>query len=213
MTGRKALNMKLKTFPSKAKKMLMKNILNRDESFLIVVDIQQRLHDAMEDAVRETFLKNSIILIEAAHACGMPIVVSEQYPKGLGKTIDMIETHIRDIPRHEKLSFSCYRDLNIKNVIASLDRRTALICGIEAHVCVMQTALDLLAEGYGVAVPSDAVCSRRPHDRIVAMKAMAHAGAMIYSTESIVFMLIEKAGTELFKRLSPLFKGDRTTAY
>ncbi|MEN6446928.1 MAG: isochorismatase family protein [Syntrophaceae bacterium] len=187
----------------------MSAFLNRDDCFLLVVDIQQRLYDAMEAGFRETFLRNSIILIEAAKACGIPIVVSEQYPGGLGDTIDAVGQHITGIPRMEKLSFSCRRDRAIRERIDSLGRGTAIVCGIEAHVCVMQTAFDLMATGYPVVVSDDAVCSRRVHDRLSALDSMARSGALVYSTEAIAFMLIEKAGTELFRQLSPLFREDQ----
>lgn len=182
---------------------------NRDDCFLMVVDIQQRLYDAMEEGFRATFLRNSIILIEAAKASGIPIVVSEQYPRGLGDTIDAIGQHTTGLPRLEKLSFSCWRDRAIRERIDSLCRGTAIICGIEAHVCVMQTAFDLMAAGYQAVVSDDAVCSRRIHDRLSALGAMERSGALVYSTEAITFMLIEKAGTELFRKLSPLFRVDR----
>lgn len=184
----------------------MSAFLKRNDCFLVVVDIQRRLHVAMEESFKETYVKNSIILIEAAKTCGLPIIVSEQYPKGLGATIDEVAAHLDGIPRLEKLFFSCYREDVIKSAIHASGRRTAVVIGIETHVCVMQTVLDLMAAGYAVVVASDAVCSRREHDRVVSLDAMACSGAMVYPTEAIAFMLIERAGTELFKQLSGLFK-------
>jgi nicotinamidase-related amidase len=184
----------------------MSVFLKREDCLLVVVDIQERLYGAMDAGFKDTFLKNSIVLIETAKASGIPLVVSEQYPKGLGKTVSEISRSLGDIPCLEKFSFSCYREKALKNAIDSTGKRAAIICGIETHVCVMQTVLDLMAAGYSVAVASDAVCSRRMHDRLTALEAMGRSGALIYSTETIAFMLMEKAGTPLFKQISPLFK-------
>jgi nicotinamidase-related amidase len=184
----------------------MSAFLKKEDCMLVVIDIQERLCHAMEKDFKDMFLRNSIILIKSAKASGIPIIVSEQYPKGLGKTIPEVVAHLDDTQIHEKMSFSCYRDSALRSSIDSLGKRTAIICGIETHVCVMQTVLDLMAAGYSVAVAGDAVCSRRPQDRLMSLEALARPGALIYSTESIVFMLMEKAGTELFKQVSPLFK-------
>jgi isochorismate hydrolase len=184
----------------------MSEFLKKEGCFLMVVDIQERLHAAMEGQFKDTYVKNGVILIETAHACQVPIVVSEQYPKGLGPTIAEAAAHLEGITRHEKLFFSCYRDEGIKKAIKSTGRKTAVIIGIETHVCVMQTAMDLLADGYRVVIASDAVCSRRAHDRVTSLDAMARLGVLIYPTETIAFMFMEKAGTDLFKKLSGLFK-------
>jgi nicotinamidase-related amidase len=180
--------------------------LKRDSCFLLVIDIQDRLHATMEDQFKNIYVKNSVILIETAKSCQIPIIVSEQYPKGLGPTINDAAGHLEGIHRHEKLFFSCYRDEGIKKAIKSTGRKTAVIVGIETHVCVMQTAIDLLTDGYRVVIAGDAVCSRRPYDRVTSLDAMARLGVLVYPTETIAFMLMEKAGTDLFKKLSGLFK-------
>jgi len=177
-----------------------------DDCLLLVIDIQQRLYQAMEDAFKDIFIKNSAILIEVADVCNIPIIVSEQYPRGLGKTIDEVEKALPHKKREEKLYFSCYREEPIKTKIDSSGKKTVIVIGIETHVCVLQTVLDLLEADYRVVVATDAVCSRRQHDRLAALNAVADAGAVIYPTETIAFMLMEKAGTPLFKQLSPLFK-------
>ena len=184
----------------------MSAFLKKEECFLIVVDIQEKLHAAMEDQLKETYVKNGLILIDTAKACKIPIIVTEQYPKGLGLTIASAAGHLEGIQRHEKLSFSCYRDEGIKKAIKSTGKKVALMTGIETHVCIMQTALDLLADGYRVVIAGDAVCSRRTHDRAASLDAMARLGVLVYPTETIVFMFMEKAGTELFKNISGLLK-------
>ncbi len=185
---------------------LEKFLLTPKECMLLVIDIQERLYAAMEPAFKETMVKNANILIETAKAFEMPIVVSEQYPKGLGNTITPLEENLKEIPKTEKLFFSCCREEPIKASIRKEKRGTVIVLGIETHVCVLQTVLDLLYDGYDVVLASDAVCSRREFDRTASIEAMRDAGAIIYPTESIAFMLMEKAGTLVFKQLSPLFK-------
>jgi len=173
---------------------------------LLAIDIQRRLYDAMDKEFREVFLKNSTILLEVAKAFDIPILVSEQYPQGLGKTLDEIGGIIEEIPRFEKVYFSCMKDPGLRGVFEKNPGKTIVVIGIETHVCVYQTALDLLLAGYRTVVISDAVCSRRSHDRLTALAALEHAGALIVSTETLTFMFLEKAGTDRFKKLAPLFK-------
>jgi len=184
----------------------MSSFLKKEETLLLVVDIQERLCAAMEKGSKATFIRNSRILMETARAAAMPMVVSEQYPRGLGKTISEIAELMENETALEKLSFSCYRDPALKARIDSFRKNSITICGIETHVCVMQTALDLMSAGYSVTVAGDAVCSRRMADRIASLETMARQGVQVYPTETIAFMIMEKAGTELFKRISPLFR-------
>ncbi len=185
---------------------MTKYLLNDRECMLLVVDIQERLYAAMEEGFRDVFLKNAGILLETAKAFSLPVMVSEQYPKGLGVTVPDIARRMEGATRYEKLTFSCYRDPAIQSAMDASERKTVIVTGIETHVCVFQTVLDLLMAGYRVVVADDAVCSRRPHDRQTALLEMGRAGALVYSTEMISFMLLEKAGTAEFKQLSPLFR-------
>jgi nicotinamidase-related amidase len=181
-------------------------MLKRDDTALIVIDIQERLAAAMNEKIMEQVVRNTAILIETATAFGMPMVVSEQYRKGLGRTLPALQEKIAGCDVLEKLHFDCTRDDALGRNIASVGRKTFVITGIETHVCVFQTALSLLRGGYRVVVASDAVASRRKHDWEYSLRALAQAGAVIYPTETISFMLLEKAGTAEFKRLAPLFK-------
>ncbi len=185
-----------------------KFMLDAGEGFLLVIDVQTKLYATMESGCRDLLSLKVNILIELAKAVGMPIVVSEQYPSGLGKTIEELSTHLDGIPRHDKIYFSCFRDAEIKNVIEATSKQTAIVCGIETHVCVLETCLDLIEGGYRVFVASDATCSRHEHDKLVSLDTLRHAGAVIYPTETIAFMILEKAGTPVFKSISPLFKQD-----
>ncbi|HNW30466.1 MAG TPA: isochorismatase family protein [Spirochaetota bacterium] len=181
-------------------------MLKREDTALIVIDIQERLAAAMKEKIMEQVVKNTAILIETAKTFGMPMVVSEQYRKGLGQTLPALQEKIAGCDVLEKLHFDCTRDDALGRNIASVGRKTFVITGIETHVCVFQTALSLLRGGYRVVVASDAVASRRKHDWEYSLRALAQAGAVIYPTETISFMLLEKAGTAEFKKLAPLFK-------
>jgi nicotinamidase-related amidase len=181
-------------------------ILKREDSALIVVDIQEKLVAAMKAHINEQVIKNTNILIESARAFGMPVIASEQYRKGLGPTVAAVAGKLAGAPVLEKLHFDCTKDDALAKQIYAAGRKTFIIAGIEAHVCVFQTALSLLEKGYRVFVASDAVASRRKHDWSYALRALAQAGAVVYPTETISFMLMVKAGTEEFKKLAPLFK-------
>lgn len=183
-----------------------KFIIRPDDTALLVIDIQDRLFNAMETALKPALIKNNALLIKTAGAFGIPVVVSEQYPKGLGPTIPEMTEILNDIPRREKLYFSCFRDEHIRKEIEAAGKPNVIVTGIETHVCVLQTVLDLLDAGCNPVVASDAVLSRNASDRLAAIEAMRDAGAVIYPTETISFMLLEKAGTQEFKQISPLFK-------
>jgi nicotinamidase-related amidase len=183
-----------------------KFIIRPDDTALLVIDIQERLFNAMEKELKPVLIKNNAILIRTAKTFSMPVLVSEQYPKGLGSTITDMTELLNDIPRIEKLCFSCFREELVKKAIVAAGKKNIIITGIETHVCVLQTVLDLLDAGYNPVVASDAVLSRNASDRLAAIEAMRDAGAVVYPTETISFMLIEKAGTQEFKQLSPLFK-------
>ena len=183
-----------------------KFLLQAEDCAVMVIDIQEKLFAVMDEQFRSMLVRNSCILIETARVLDMPIVVTEQYPKGMGGTVPEVGEHIRDLPRYEKLYFSCYRDPAIRERTDALARKTVIVAGMEAHVCVFQTVIDLLMAGYRVVIAGDAVSSRRSLDREEAIEEMRSAGALIYSTEMIAFMLLEKAGTPQFKRLAPFFK-------
>lgn len=176
-------------------------IMRPAESILLVCDIQERFRTVAHkfDSVART----SKLLVEGCKALDVPILATEQYPKALGRTIPELEG---DFPRLEKMEFS----MMCKEVRESLDRlgadRNYLICGLEAHVCVLQTVLDLLAAGNNVHVIVDAVSSSRPLDRAVALTRMAEAGAFLTTAESALFMLMGSANHSNFKTVSGLVK-------
>jgi isochorismate hydrolase len=145
------------------------------------------------------------VLVEACRALDVPVLASEQYPQGLGPTVESLATLLGDTPP-AKLTFSCSRDEGLREAIEKSGRQQVVVTGIEAHVCVLQTVLDLLNNEYEVFVPYDAVNSRRKSDRKWALRRMASAGAVITTTESALFELVERCDTADFKTVAKLIK-------
>jgi nicotinamidase-related amidase len=184
----------------------MSAFIERQDSFVLVIDVQERLHAAMDEACRHACAGGCALMVQAARGLNLPIVVTEQYPEGLGRTIPELAARLEGVPRVSKLSFSCMREGPVADVIRSHGRNTAVLVGIEAHVCVLQTALDMMDAGMKVAVASDAVCSRRASDKEAALEAMRGLGVLVYPVETVIFMLLGRAGTPEFRALSPLLK-------
>jgi hypothetical protein len=178
------------------------SLLRRDDAMLLVIDVQDKINAVM---VNQDHLSRIEVLVEACQGLEVPVLASEQYPQGLGPTVQSLATLLGDTPP-AKLTFSCARDTGLRAAIEASARQQIVVTGIEAHVCVLQTALDLLSEGYEVFVPHDAVNSRRPADRQWALQRMAAAGATITSTESALFELLERCDTSDFKTVAKLIK-------
>ena len=183
--------------------------LSRARTALLVVDIQERLAAAMPEPILAQVVRNTAVLIEAARRFGLPVVVSQQYPKGLGTTVPALEDAVRDLPnlhRFDKLDFSA-ADCDAFTALApTLKRDQWIVTGMEAHVCVYQSARGLVARGYEVHVVGDAIASRTKASWRVGLGLIERAGAIVTSTEVCVFDLLGKAGTDDFKALSRLIK-------
>jgi nicotinamidase-related amidase len=183
--------------------------LSRTRAALLVVDIQDRLLPAIPEAARADVLRNAPILIEAAARLGLPIVVSQQYPRGLGPTNQAIEdalAQVERVHRFDKLEFSAVAAPAFAALAATLGRDQWIVCGMETHVCVYQTARDLVARGWATHVCADAVCSRTAANREVGLGLMERAGAIVTSTEVCVFDLLGRAGSDEFRALSRVIK-------
>lgn len=196
--------------------------LGRTRAALFVVDIQERLVPAMPEAIGARVIKNTQILIEAAGRLGLPVIVSQQYPKGLGTTVAALEATLAganaSVHRFDKTEFSGAATPEfgqqsklppflIKTPEGALHERDQwIVTGMEAHVCVYQTARDLVARGYQVHVPIDAICSRTKANWKVGCGLLERAGAIPTSTEVCIFDLLGRAGTDDFKALSKLIK-------
>jgi nicotinamidase-related amidase len=175
-------------------------VLDRERAALVVVDVQEAFRPAMGDF--DAVVRNVAILVQGARELGVPVVVTEQYPRGLGETVPEVAEHLDGVPRHEKTVFSAARADGF-----GLDGRDqAVVCGIEAHVCVQQTAADLLDRGLEVHVAADATTSRAALNHRLALEKMEGAGAVVTSTEMALFELVERAGTPEFKAIQALIR-------
>ena len=179
-------------------------LLDRHRSALLVVDMQARLVPAMHEP--EELVARVRLLLEAARMLGVPALASEQYPKGLGPTVEPVAALLPEGAILPKTTFSCARDPRLMQAIKGLDREQLLICGVEAHVCVLQSALELKQQGFAVHVAADAVGSRVPLRRDLGLARMRHAGCVIVDTEMTVFEWLREAGSDEFRALSRLVK-------
>jgi len=177
-------------------------ILDRRRSALLVIDVQERINAVMAD---QGHIPRLEVLVDACHGLEVPVIGSEQYPQGLGPTVETLATALGQTPA-SKLTFSCWRDDVLHRAIEDSGRQQIIVTGIETHVCVLQTVLDLMNLGFEVHVPHDAVNSRRPADKEWALHRMVAAGATITSTESALFELLERCDTTDFKTVAKLIK-------
>jgi len=183
-------------------------VLNRENAVLVVVDVQERLLPAIDKELYARSLKNFKITIEAAGTLGLPILLTEQYPRGLGHTVHDVLKALegKKFERIEKVAFSCGRDELFLSAIAKTVRRQVILIGMEAHVCVYQTSVDLINAGYEVFVLDDAVSSRFLHNYRSGIAALRDAGAVVVSTETAVFQMMKVAATPEFKKISSLLR-------
>ncbi len=179
-------------------------LLRQDNSALIVIDIQQRLLAAMPQAVGEQLVHATDILLQAATAVNIPVIVTEQYPKGLGSTVVALQPYLSVANRIEKTCFSCAEADDFMSSLRASQRRQVILTGMEAHICVLQTALALHAQGFQVFVVEDAVCSRTQQNQDNAMQRLRQAGVIITNTESVLFEWLADAKHAEFRALSKL---------
>lgn len=182
-------------------------LLDRARSQLLVVDVQDRLLPAMHEG--ERMVANCAILMQSAQRLGIPVTISEQYTKGLGPTIARLGNIKGDAAVLEKMHFSCADDSAISTRVrglASEGRSQVVVCGIESHVCVLQSALGFAGGGLNVFVSLDAVTSRKPESVAVARERFAAENVAVITTEMAVFEWLHVAGTPEFKDLSKLIK-------
>ena len=177
-------------------------LIERARSLVLLVDMQERLVPAMTGAAE--VIANCGILLRGAHKLGVPILASEQYPKGLGHTLPELAA-LAPI-RPEKLEFSCYANPILREELSRAGRKQVVICGVEAHVCVLQTGLDLIDAGFQVFVVTDAVASRRAESRDVALSRLAGAGAVPVTVEMALFEWLRSAAAPDFRAISKLIR-------
>ena len=181
----------------------MKNLSEQD-SVLVIVDMQERIIPKISD--QQTIISNIVILIKSARILNIPIIITEQYPKGVGQTIHGIKDLIVPWQPIEKICFSCFGNNNFSKKLKELKRDNLILCGIESHVCIMQTALDGLKANYSVFFVKDSISSRTKNNKETGFERMTQAGAIPVSTEMIVFELLREAGTDKFKQIVGMIK-------
>jgi len=179
-------------------------MLTAENTCLIVIDIQEKLLPVMQDP--EQVVKNTSVLIQAAKSLSIPILWCQQAPKALGPTVGELSSLLEDLEPINKSSFSCGGDEQFIEQIDALKPWTAILCGIETHVCVFQTAMDLIQKGLDVHVIADATSSRTKENKDSGINRMAKEGAVISSTEMLLFELLRNAKHEKFRELAKLIK-------
>ena len=176
----------------------------RDNTTALIIDIQERLFPHMHDSEKVT--ANTEILIRGLQALSVPVYVTQQYSKGLGPTISSLERLFEPFSHIEKTAFSCCDEPEVIKIIEGGGQKFIILAGIESHVCILQTAIDLLERNYVPVVIGDCTSSRSPDDKKVALHRMRKEGAIISTCESILFELCRYSGTEEFKTISKLVK-------
>lgn len=179
-------------------------ILKKEKTVLLVIDIQERILPVIHEV--ETVVVNTLKLVNGFRIMDIPIYYTEQYPKGLGGTEARIKEALGDSKLFEKLSFSCFGAGDLFEELKQKGIEQVVVCGVESHVCVQQTVLDLLSNGFQVDLAADAVSSRRKFDYETALNRMRVNGAEVTVTESILFELLNVCGTDEFKAVSKLVK-------
>jgi nicotinamidase-related amidase len=179
-------------------------MINRESALLIVIDIQGNLFQAMQD--KEDLLANAVKMIKGAKVLDLPILATEQMPEKLGTMIEPVRCELGGVEPIGKESFSSWQNNHFREKLGKFGRREAIIIGIECHVCVYQTAIDLIENGYRVHVVSDAVSSRTIENRRTGLSAMKSAGAKLTSTEMILFELLRSADDAHFKEIHKIVK-------
>jgi nicotinamidase-related amidase len=174
--------------------------LNKDDVAIVLVDIQDRLASVMADKLQ--VISNCLHLIELSKLLNIPVIMTEQYPKGLGHTVPEIREALPDHKAIEKLTFDCCGVTSFLDDLASFGKKNIVLVGMESHICVLQTCIGLIKKGYTVHVTKDAVCSRTKENFKTGIGFMRDAGAVITCTETVLFQLLEKAGTEEFRTIS-----------
>lgn len=179
-------------------------ILKKESTALIIIDMQERILPVIRN--HETVTENTIKLINGFKVLNLPVYYTEQYPKGLGQTSQKILDELDGFKAFQKMSFSCSGADNLFDELKNKQLKQIVVCGIESHVCVQQTVLDLLANNFQVNLIADAVSSRKEIDYNIALERMRALGAEITTTESVLFELLEVCGTPEFKEISKIVK-------
>ena len=180
------------------------NLLVQHQSQLLVIDVQEKLTAVMPSAPMQSMLKQSQVLLQAADLLAVPVLLTEQYPKGLGPTVQELRAHT-SVKAVEKTAFSCCQVASFNRQLVG-DKPQIVLLGMETHICVLQTALDLLARGKQVFIVEDAVISRNPEHKQNAIQRLRQAGCVVTNTESVIFEWLRVAEGDAFKTISKLIR-------
>ncbi|OHB70049.1 MAG: hypothetical protein A2W23_08200 [Planctomycetes bacterium RBG_16_43_13] len=185
-------------------------ILSKDKSALLIIDMQDRLMREIVGA--KEIAQNVALIIETAKILHLPILLTEHNSRVFGQTIPEIKTKLDNYSPVEKIIFSCFGSEEFRKKISDVGREQLIVVGIETHICVCQTVLDAMVEGYDVHVVSNAVSARSELDHKIGLEKMYSGGAIPSSTEIVVYDLLEKGGTDEFRAVLPLIKKKATTS-
>lgn len=184
--------------------MTKKRRIEKEDAVLVVIDLQEKLMPAIEDTSQ---LEATIVkLISGTKVLGIPTLVTQQYTKGLGETVNSIAGALGEYQPIDKFTFSSLQTEAFAEALKATGKKTVIICGVEAHICVQQTSLELLEAGYDVFVVADCVGSRQGSNCQIALNRMAQAGAVITTYESVLYELLRSAKAEGFKQISNIVK-------
>lgn len=180
------------------------SLINKNNSLLLIIDVQEKLSAIMNQ--RAKVISNIQKLVFVSEKLNLPILVTEQYPKGLGKTVPEIVENLSKYEPIEKTTFSCCKDDKFMEKIKESCKKDIIVCGMESHVCVQQTSIELVDLGYRVYITGDAVCSRRKEDWKFSLHRIRAEGAVVTTTESIIFELMESSNNPEFKDIISIVK-------
>jgi isochorismate hydrolase len=181
-----------------------KYMLDKDNAALLIIDIQERLAVVMDK--KDMVVRNTLHLVELAKMQSLPVVVTEQYPKGLGKTLPEIQSALPAFLPIEKVSFNCCGEASFNEQMKRLGKKKIIVTGMETHICVLQTSLGLMKAGFDVHLVVDAVCSRTKANWRSGLELIRDAGGVVTNTETVLFQLLGVAGTPEFKAISNRIK-------
>lgn len=181
-----------------------KKVLENNRTALLIIDIQEKIIKVMHE--NDRVVEKALKLLKGFKEMDLPVYYTEQYSKGLCPTVSELLTELNEINPTEKTTFSCFGAENLFNGFREKSIDQIVVCGVEAHVCVQQTVLDLLENGFQVNLAADAVSSRRKFDFQISLERMRECGALVTTTESILFELLEFCGTDIFKKVSKIVK-------
>jgi len=178
--------------------------INVEDTVFCLVDVQERLYPHVTN--KDEIEKNLITLVKGLKIHNVPFIVNEQYKKGIGETIPSLRELVDEDPHFEKTSFSCCKNESTLEALKSSNKKVVIVAGIETHVCVLQTCIDLLEENFQVVLVTDCVTSRKQNDTDIAIKRLIQAGVIPTTYESLLFELTVNAKSPVFKEISSLIK-------